>query len=147
MKKIIKTSLLIIVLILIVYFGFVLKGVSILTWIGTPYSYFEAKKAIKKETLIFYEQELVHPFPPYINYDSLQLLYGFKWVYGGNEVSYPVIKLYNSVIEKELHCRLGKRWDEYQSKVELISKKNCNSMDIKRPPGWSESSKKMKNQK
>ena len=144
MKKIIKTSLLIIVLILIVYFGFVLKGVSILTGIGTPYSYFEAKKAIKKETLIFYEQELVHPFPPYINYDSLQLLYGFKWEYGGTEVSYSVIKLYNSIIEKELRRRLGKRWDEYQSKVDSISKKKGNEMDIKPSPGRSESPKRKK---
>ena len=142
----IKISFLLAAIILILYVGIIRNGFTILTGIGTPYSYFEAQKAKHENVLTFYTQVLDHS-SPYLNSDSLDLQYGFRWKYGGTEVSYPVIKLYNSVIEKELHCRLGKRWYEYQSKVELISKKNCNRMDIKRPPGWSESSKKMKNQK
>jgi hypothetical protein len=134
MKVLYKRGLILILLFLIVYFGFVRNGFAILTGIGTPYSYFEAQKATKNRTLIFYEQELINPLSPYINYDSLQRLYGFKWEYGGTEVSYSVIKLYNSIIEKELRHRLGKRWDEYQQKINSLSK--TRNFKIQRPPNW-----------
>jgi hypothetical protein len=133
MKKTLKLIAVLVLLVLGFYFVIILNGLSIITGFGTPYSYFEAQKATKNDILILYEQELTHPTSTY-NYDSLELSYGFKWEYGGSKVSYPVIRLYNSVIENELHRRLGSRWSEYQSKIDSISKKNSNRKEFRFPP-------------
>ena len=118
-------------IILIVYIGIIRNGFTILIGLGTPYSYFEAQKTKHDSILIFYTPVLDHPIP-YINYDSLCLKYKFRWVYGGAEVPSSVIQLYNSVIEKELHRRLGKRWNEYLFKVDSIQSKK--GFGVVRPP-------------
>ncbi len=135
MKKTIKILISTLVILFILYIGIIRNGFTILTGIGTPYSYFEAQKAKQDKVLTFYTQTLDYPFP-YVNYDSLHLIYGFRWKYGGTEVSSFVIQTYNSVIKKELLRRLGKRWDDYLLKVDSIQKKN--DFGIKRPPGWKE---------
>lgn len=119
MKKAIKIIILIVILIPVVYYGVVRNGFSYFTGIGTPYSYFHAQKATHDSILVFYEQELIYP-AVYINYDSLELAYGFKTEYSGSEVSSSVMNLYNSTIRKELVRRLGKRWNEYLFKVDSM---------------------------
>ena len=138
MKKGIQISILISILFLVVYYGIIRKGFSYFTGFGTPYSYFEAEKATHDSVLILYEQELTHPFFN-VNTDSLQLSYGFESKYGGIEVSGFIIQSYNSIIKKELHRRLGKRWNEYLFKNDSLQMKN--GLEIVRPPGWNKNSK------
>lgn len=121
MRNVIKIVIAAIFLIFVVYFGVVRSGFSYFTGLGTPYSYFQAKKATRDSILIFYEQDLIRPIVA-INTDSLQLAYGFRTEYGGREVSYSVMGLYNSTIQKELLRRLGKRWDEYLLKVDSMQR-------------------------
>lgn len=120
-KKVILASLLAIFLLAVFYLGFVKKGFVYFTGISTPYSYFQARNDRNNTTLTLYEQDLIHPAVS-INIDSIQRLYGFKTEFGGWEVSYSVMKLYNSVIFDELMKRLGeKKWNEYQWKVDSLS--------------------------
>jgi len=124
MKKKIIISLVLLIFGGIIYFGVTLGIFSYFTGLGTPYSYFQAKKNTKYGLLILYEQGLDGTIVNYINSDSIRLLYGFKYVHGGNEVSSSVIDLYNSVIEKEIHLRLGDtKWNEYLFKIDSIQRK------------------------
>lgn len=120
-KKTILTVLLAIVLFAVIYFGFIKKGFVYFTGISTPYSYFQARHERKNKSLTFFEQDLIHS-TVYINMDSIQQQYGFKTEFGGLEVSYSVMKLYNSVIFGELMQRLGeKKWNEYEWKVDSLT--------------------------
>ncbi|MDD4991610.1 MAG: hypothetical protein PHR83_05180 [Paludibacter sp.] len=127
MKKAIRIIIFITILLPIIYYGFIREGFSYFTGIGTPFSYFQAQKATHREILIFYEQDLVDPIVS-INIDSIQLAYGFKTEFGGNEVSNSVLKLYNSTIQKELYRRLGKKWDEYLFKIDSMQKVKLNRL-------------------
>jgi hypothetical protein len=120
-KKIILASLLAVLLLAVIYLGFIKKGFVYFTGISTPYSYFQARNDRNNKTLTFYEQDLIQSVA-YINLDSIQLHYGFKTEFGGWDVSYSVMKLYNSVIFDELMQRLGeKKWNECQWKVDSLS--------------------------
>jgi hypothetical protein len=120
-KKIILTSIFVLFITAVIYLGFIKKGFVYFTGISTPYSYFQAKVAVKNKHLIMYEQDLISCFG-YYNGDSLMNCYGFSLEYGGYGVSYSVIKLYNSVILDELIRRLGeKKWNEYQFKADSLS--------------------------
>ena len=120
-NKIIKVILLAILLIAIVYFGIYKKGIVYFTGLTTSYSYFQARSDRNKIPLTFYEQTLPYYIAP-INSDSLQNCYGFRVEYGGLEVSYYVLKFYNSVIQDELIRRIGeKKWKEYQYKSDSLS--------------------------
>jgi len=130
MKKTIKIITCIIVLLLLIYYGFICGGFSYFTGIGTPFSYFQAKKATHNDLLIFYEQGEYRP-SVFINIDSIQLVYGFKTEFGGNEVSNSVMKLYNSTIQKELLRRLGKKWDEYLFKVDSMQKMKLHRLRLR----------------
>ncbi len=122
MRKIV-IAILILVLLIVYYFGFVRKGLCYYTGIGTSYSYFQAQEAKHDSILVLYRQELISRMC-YINDDSLRLQYGFAWKFGGIEVSYSVIQLYNSVIEKELLRRLGEdKWNEYLFKLDSMEKR------------------------
>ncbi len=119
MKKAIRIAILIVILLPVVYYGVIRDGFRYFTGIGTPYSYFQAQKAKHDSVLVIYEHALIHPIGC-ANCDSLRLAYGFKTEHCNGYVSDPVLNLYNSVIEKELIHRLGKRWDEYLFKVDSI---------------------------
>ena len=133
MIKLTRIAILLLFVLIILDFGYIHNKFTILTGLGTPYSYFEAHKAKQDSILTFYSQVLDYSFING-NFDSLQLIYGFRWVYGGTQVSSEVIELYNSVIEKELHRRLGIRWNEYLLKVDSILLKD--DFKIVRPPDW-----------
>lgn len=120
-NKIIMVALVSILLIALIYLGVYKKGFVYFTGLTTPYSYFHARSDRNEIPLIFYEQTLPYYIAP-INSDSLQNCYGFRVKYGGLEVSYYVLKLYNSVIQDELIRRIGeKRWKEYQYKSDSLS--------------------------
>lgn len=122
-KKITITFTLCLIVSAFVYFGIIRRGFSYYTGIGTPYSYFAAKKASNDSILVFYDQSLSDPMF-YINDDSLRLKYGFACKYGGTNVSYHVIKWYNSIIKKKLLWRIGNvKWTEYQHKLDSMNKK------------------------
>ena len=119
--KVILVSLLTLFLLAVIYLGFIKKGFVYFTGISTPYSYFQARNDRNNNTLIFYEQNLAHPFVA-INIDSLQHQYGFTTEIGGWKVSYSVMKLYNPVIFDELMNRIGeKKWNVYRIKVDSLS--------------------------
>jgi hypothetical protein len=121
-KKNVLAVLLIMILIAVVYLGFIKKGFAYFTGISTPYSYFQARHDRSNKTLTFYEQDLIQSVA-YIYMDSIQHHYGFQTEFGGWEVSYSVMKLYNSVILDELKHRIGEnKWNEYQFKVDSLSK-------------------------
>lgn len=120
-KKVILAFLLAIFLLAVIYLGFTKKGFVYFTGISTPYSYFQARHDRNYKTLTFYEQDLIQSVA-YINMDSIQYHYGFQTEFGGWEVSYSVMKLYNSVIFDELMQRIGeKKWNEYQWIVDSLS--------------------------
>jgi hypothetical protein len=97
-------------------------GFRYFTGIGTSCSYFQAQKAKNDSILVMYDSTLPYSIHYTGKFDSLQLAYGFKWEYGGEKVSDPVMNLYNSVIKKELLCRLGKdKWNEYCFKADSIN--------------------------
>ncbi|MDR0811922.1 MAG: hypothetical protein LBN23_06610 [Paludibacter sp.] len=120
MKKIIIISISALMLIAIIYVGIVKDGFRYFTGIGTPYSYFQAQKAKNDSILIVYMQNLEY-YVCYVNYDSLRLQYGFKEEFGGLEVSSSILHLYNSVIYKEIECRLGEdKLKEYGFKLDSL---------------------------
>ncbi len=128
MKKLVFYSISGLVLCLLLYIGVFKHGFSYFTGIGTPYSYFQAKKSCHDSILTFYKPGLDgSPVPGNMDLskDSLFRIYGFKWENDPiPEAADFVFDLYNSVIKKELLRRLGqKKWNEYEYKLDSIDKR------------------------
>ena len=123
MKKILIITVTALFLGVIFYFGIVRSGFTYYTGIGTPYSYFAAKKASHDSLLIVYDFDHCR----YIycgNTDSLRRIYGFTVKVCYSNISPYVLRKYNFVIEQEIKKRIGiKKWSEYEHKKDSMFNK------------------------
>jgi len=122
MKKILIITVTALFLGVIIYFGIIRGGFTYYTGIGTPYNYFAAKKASHDSLLILYD--LPHDVLYTGNLDSLSKHYGFIGKTCYSDLYPHVLNVYDAVIKKEIHKRLGEtKWKEYLYKRDSMEKK------------------------
>ena len=104
-------------LVLIIFY---INTIRFYTGIGTSYNFFNATKNKNKEILIFYFGGGGFPFV-YVNLDSIQKKYGFKYERTRENVNFKILDYYNNIIQKELIRRIGiVGWNNYQKKQDSI---------------------------
>lgn len=122
MKKISIIMSIVLLLFVVIYLGIIRSGFSYYTGIGTPYNYFAARKATHDGLLVMYS--FSHDELYVGNIDSLEKLYGFTVKTCYSNISPYVLNMYNTIIKKEIHKRIGKvKWEEYIQKRDSLQKK------------------------